>query len=31
MKYYVLILGVWLRVPQKVFYKCNRLWTKMSR
>ena len=31
MKYYILILGIWIRVPEKVFYKCDKLWTKMSK
>jgi hypothetical protein len=31
MKYYVMILGIWIRVPERIFYKCDRLWTKMSK
>ena len=30
MKYYILILGIWVRVPEKVFYKCDRFWKKIS-
>lgn len=30
MKYYVDILGVWVRVPEKLFYKWDKLWKKMS-
>ena len=29
-KYYILIFGVWVRVTEKIYYKCNRLWRKMS-
>lgn len=31
MKYYVEIFGVWVRVPEKLFYKWDKLWTKMSK
>ena len=29
-KYYVLILGIWIRVPKSIFLKCDRLWTMMK-
>ncbi len=28
-KYYVRILGIWIRVPRSIFYKCDNLWKKM--
>lgn len=30
MKYYVNILGIWVRVPKTIFYNCNLLWRKME-
>lgn len=30
MKYQVRILGIWITVPEKVFYKCTMLWRRIT-
>jgi hypothetical protein len=30
LKYYIRFLGIWFRVPESIFYKCDRLWRKTS-
>lgn len=29
-KYYLRVLGIWIRVPRKVFYKNTFFWSKME-
>ena len=31
MKYYILILGIWVRVSESIFLKCDKLWKKQCR
>lgn len=29
--YQVQILGIWVTVPEKIFYKCSRLWRRIKK
>jgi hypothetical protein len=29
-KYYLRVLGIWIRVPRKIFYKNKFLWSMMK-
>lgn len=29
-KYYVRILGIWIRVPRSIFLNCSMFWTMMK-